>query len=147
MARKIDYIVIHCSATRPEQDIGVVEIRDVHVHTNGWNDIGYHYVIRRDGTIETGRDEGKVGAHVYGYNRNSLGICLVGGIRGAEKTPEANYTRAQWGALEELVQELTWKYKNAKVLGHRDFPGVAKDCPCFPARIWWHGNTEEGEGS
>lgn len=142
MARKIEYIVVHCSATKPGQNIGVDAIREWHVNGNGWADVGYHWVIRRDGTIEDGRPEDKVGAHVYGFNRNSLGICMVGGIKGPDGVPTANFTRAQWGALDGLVQELKWKYKDAEVLGHRDFPGVDKDCPCFDVRDWWNENTE-----
>lgn len=140
MARKIDQIVIHCSATRPDADVGADEIRSWH-KAKGWDDIGYHWVIRRDGTIEDGRPENSIGAHVYGHNRNSLGICLVGGIKGPEGIPTANFTRAQWGALDALVQELTWKYKSAEVLGHRDFEGVNKECPCFDAQEWWYGKS------
>lgn len=73
-------IVVHCSATTPGMDIGAAEIRDWHVNENSWDDIGYHIVIRRDGTIEMGRQEGAQGAHAAGYNHDSFAICLVGGI-------------------------------------------------------------------
>ena len=152
MARRITHIVIHCSATRPEFDIGVDEIRALHVSHESvlvpwdgeslagrnWQDVGYHYVIRRDGTVENGRPESRTGAHVYGHNRNSVGICMVGGVAGPDRVPEANFTRAQWGALDDLVQDLAWKYSDAEVLGHRDFLGVHKACPSFDARSWWN---------
>ena len=76
--REIDAIVIHCSYTPPSMDIGVREIYDWHVNDNGWKDIGYHYVIRRNGNIEIGRPEHTPGAHVAGHNHNTIGLCLVG---------------------------------------------------------------------
>ena len=155
MARSVTHIVIHCASTSPGWDIGVDEIRGLHcsdktvdVPWDGrtekgfdWADVGYHYVIRRSGIVEPGRDEGRVGAHVYGHNRNSIGICLVGGVSSPGGPAEANFTKAQYGALEELVDELLWKYKAAKVLGHRDFEGVSKACPSFNAKEWWNGTT------
>lgn len=129
----ITKLIIHCSATKPDQDIGADEIRDWHVNKNGWSDIGYHYVICRDGMLEHGRPENKPGAHAKGYNSESIGICLVGGVdddgRGV-----ANFAMAQYVELWELVSRLLKKYPSAEVLGHRDLPGVAKDCPCFDVR-------------
>ena len=74
-----DTIVIHCSATPSNMDIGVDKIRKWHVDDNGWDDIGYHYVIRRDGTLEIGRDEAMVGSHARAVNGTSIGVCLIGG--------------------------------------------------------------------
>jgi N-acetylmuramoyl-L-alanine amidase len=116
-------------------DIGAKEIRQWHKE-RGWADIGYHYVIRRDGTVEKGRAEAKVGAHVAGHNKDSIGICLVGGIDERTLSPEDNYTPEQWEALENLLHKLVQKYPDANVIGHRDFPGVAKACPCFDAEPW-----------
>ena len=65
-----------------------------------------------------------------------VGICMVGGVDAANK-PENNYTEAQFKTLAELVGLLAARYKGAKVVGHRDFPGVAKACPCFDAQQWW----------
>ena len=76
--REINTFIIHCSDTYPDMDIGVEEIRRWHKE-RGWSDIGYHYVIRRNGKIEEGRNDGIVGAHAKGMNENSLGICMVGG--------------------------------------------------------------------
>ncbi len=132
--RKINWLVIHTAATRPGMDIGAKEIRQWH-KAKGWSDIGYHYVIRRDGRVEKGRPDARVGAHVAGHNRDSLGICLVGGVND-NLVPENNYTEAQWKALEELLHKLVQKYPEGKVRGHRDFPGVSKACPCFDAEPW-----------
>ena len=77
--RKVNLLVIHCAATKPNMDIGRDEIDSWH-KARGWSGIGYHYVIRRDGRIESGRPVEQAGAHASGYNANSIGICLVGGI-------------------------------------------------------------------
>ena len=135
MARtKTDWIVIHCSATRPIQDIGAKEIRSWH-KAKGWTDIGYHYVIRRDGTVEKGRGVDEIGSHVQGRNSRSVGVCMVGGIDDSMRAAN-NFTRPQWAALKKIVADLVKRYPTARVLGHRDFPGVSKECPCFDARKW-----------
>lgn len=126
---KVNKIIIHAADTPPNMDIGVSEIRDWHVNGNGWRDVGYHYVIRRDGSIEKGRLDDTAGAHVRGQNADSLGICLVGGKGGC------NYTASQWKALEGLVQTLLAQHTGATVYGHNDFDG-SKECPCFDAKAW-----------
>lgn len=133
--RRIDYIVLHCSATKVSADIGAAEIRDWHVRGNGWRDIGYHYVIRRSGQVEPGRPLDQTGAHVSGHNSNSIGLCLVGGI-GAAGQAENNFVPAQWEALKALVARLKRQFPRARIQGHRDFPNVKKDCPCFDAIAW-----------
>jgi len=132
--RSTDYLVIHASATPPTLDIGANEIRGWH-KAKGWSDIGYHFVIRRDGKVEIGRPENLVGSHVKGRNANTLGICMVGGTD-ARQRPQNNFTAEQWASLQTLLMRLTGKYPVAKILGHRDFPGVAKACPCFDAIKW-----------
>jgi len=130
------YLVIHCSATRPMLDIGVKEIRQWHKN-QGWLDIGYHFVIRRDGRIERGRPENVVGSHVAGFNATSIGICLVGGVDQKDYTKaQNNFTKEQFASLKDLLGKLVEKYPGAKVLGHRDFPNVAKACPSFDAKAW-----------
>ena len=153
--RKINCIVIHCAATKPNQDIGAKEIRKWHMgKPREWSDIGYHRVIRRDGTVEKGRPDAQPGAHVTGYNQASFAICLVGGLdeRG---NPQANYTQAQWTALAKLVPEVQRAYgiPTENIFGHRDMPSeagvslsqivtgrgfrkVSKACPCFDVRAW-----------
>lgn len=133
--RKINWLVIHTTATRPSMDIGVKEVRQWH-KAKGWSDIGYHYIIRRDGTVEKGRPEANTGAHVAGHNADSIGISMAGGVNERTLKPESNYTQAQWSSLEGLLHKLVQKYPDANVTGHRDFPGVAKACPCFDAEPW-----------
>lgn len=136
---KVKYLAIHCAATPPSRDIGAKEIEAWH-KKRGWKGIGYHYVIRRDGTVETGRAENEIGAHVKGFNSQSLGICLVGGISETGKA-EANYTKMQAVSLAGLLTDLTKKYPDAIVQGHRDFPNQNKACPCFDAGKWWERNV------
>ena len=130
-----DYIAIHCSATKAGQDIGRADIDRWH-RANGWNGIGYHFVIRRDGTIETGRPVDAIGAHVENYNSVAVGICMVGGIADNGKA-ENNFAEPQWVSLLATVKDLKRRYPYAVVQGHRDFPKVAKDCPSFDAKAWW----------
>lgn len=133
---KTEYIVLHCSATRGVQsNIGANDIRRWHIQ-RGWADIGYHYVIKRDGTLENGRPPDQIGSHVQGFNARSVGICLVGGLDDKTWKPADNFTAAQWKTLTSLVARLVKIYPDAKVLGHRDFPAVKKACPCFNARVW-----------
>ena len=130
----IKEIFVHCSATKPNMDIGVETIKEWHTRPKdqggrGWRDIGYHFVIRRDGTVEDGRLVTTQGAHAYGYNKDSIGICLVGGLDMNGKS-DANFTFAQYESLVHLIDNLKAKYGlDVKVRGHRDV--AAKDCPCF----------------
>jgi N-acetylmuramoyl-L-alanine amidase len=137
--KRTDHLVIHCSATRAVMDVGVADIRRWH-RAQGWSDIGYHYVIRRSGKVETGRRVDMIGSHVKGHNVDSVGICLVGGLNNETFKPENNYTPQQWDALRKLLTGLLKKYPRAKVLGHRDFAGVQKACPCFNAKTWAKAN-------
>ncbi len=130
------HIVVHCSATRAEQDIGRAEIERWH-RQRGFLGIGYHYVIRRNGVVEVGRPEDTIGAHVQGHNRTTLGICMVGGVNANDITKaENNYTPEQFAALKELLLRLRAKYPTAEIVGHRDFPNVAKACPSFDVKEW-----------
>jgi len=133
--KAVTRIVIHCSATKEDQNFTVEDIRRWH-RQRGWLDVGYHYVITRDGTIEDGRPSDAPGAHARGFNHNSIGICLIGGVDGSMK-PEANYTHAQWESLEALVRDQLVLHPDATVLGHRDLPKVNKACPSFDVISWW----------
>lgn len=133
--REITHLVIHAAATRPSQDIGAEDIRRWH-KAQGWADIGYHYVIRRNGCLEYGRPLEQPGAHVSGHNARTIGICLVGGVALDGKTPQNNYTDDQWETLRELLRHLKTRFPKAEILGHRDFPGVAKACPSFSVKEW-----------
>lgn len=128
--RQIYKLIIHCSDTPVNMDIGAAEIRTWHTRDNGWSDIGYHYVIRRSGKLELGRPEELSGAHVKGHNYDSIGICLIGGRPAGEFTPE------QWTELESLIRELRGKYPKAAILGHRDLDTHGKTCPTFSATAW-----------
>jgi len=128
--RDIRKIIIHAADTTASMDIGADEIRRWHVEDNGWSDIGYHYVIRRDGTVEPGRPEHQPGAHVRGHNKDSIGICLVGG------KPRFNFAYVQMDALMDLVTALKEAHPNATVHGHRDFD-QGKRCPCFDVQAWF----------
>ena len=138
--REVKFLVVHCSATPEDMDIGVEEIRRWHLQ-RGWVDVGYHYVIRRDGRVEKGRSTTTPGAHARGFNEISLGICLVGGVESDKKTAEANFTHAQWESLEAQLRELKRAYPDAEILGHRDLPNVQKQCPSFDVRSWWEGRN------
>lgn len=132
-SRPIDKLIIHCAATRPNQDIGVKEIRKWHVEGNGWKDIGYHDVIRINGDIEKGRPIDQVGAHVAGHNTGSIGVCMVGGVDKDGK-PSANFTDAQWRSLERYVRTFKTEYPKATIHGHNEF--AAKACPSFDVQKW-----------
>jgi len=129
--RKIRKIIVHCSATPAGRDIGAAYIRRLHVHERGFRDIGYHYVIRLDGSVETGRELERAGAHCTGQNATSVGICYVGGLDSRYR-PADTRTPAQKRTLAALIAALKLKFPHAEVFGHRDF--ARKSCPCFNAR-------------
>ena len=130
--RKITDISIHCSATKEGIDITTSDIRRWHVQDNGWNDIGYNYIIRLDGTIEKGRPLYKSPAAVKGHNKNMLAVCYIGGI---DENQVAKDTRTpqQKASMDYLIGELKRHYPEATVKGHRSYPDVAKACPSFDA--------------
>lgn len=147
MMRNINLIVVHCSATNPLIDWGARDIDYLHRRQNGWSSIGYHWVIRRNGIVEAGRQESIPGAHVKGHNLNSIGVCLVGGVD-LDNRPEPNYTTSQWASLKTLLVSLKLRFPNARIVGHRDLsPDLDGDgtveanewikaCPCFDVRTW-----------
>lgn len=126
--RKITEIFIHCSATREGQDYTIEDIRKWHKQ-RGFNDIGYHYVIYRDGTIHNGRDVDLVGAHCEGHNSHSIGVCYIGGCKSDGVTPKDTRTNAQKTSLLSLLKDLRRKYPFAKIRGHNEV--AKKACPSF----------------
>ena len=128
--RTITEIIVHCSATPEGKDYTVDIIRGWH-KARGFSDIGYHYVIYRDGSVHPGRDVDIAGAHCEGHNAHSIGICYIGGCASDGKTAKETLTVEQKAALLVLLQELKRLYPQAKIHGHRDF--AAKDCPSFNA--------------
>lgn len=154
---KVKYIVVHCTATMEGKDFRAADVRKWHKQ-QGWEDIGYHYVIDLDGLIEEGRNKRYQGAHVAGYNSCSIGVCYVGGLdKGGlpadTRTPEQKH----W--LKYLLRSLKTRYPKAKIVGHRDLSpdrngdGVVtadewlKCCPCFDVQAEYNNKdlwTEEG---
>ena len=133
--RTITMIVIHCSAVRPGQRSSAEDIDNWH-KDKGWKGIGYHFVVRRDGTIETGRRLEEIGAHVVGHNRHSIGICYEGGLDSAGE-PADTRTPEQVKTLRKLVERMHAYFPKALIVGHHDLnPG--KKCPCYqPTTEYW----------
>ena len=132
--RVITLIIVHCSAVRPDQTSSAAQIDTWH-RRRGWKlGIGYHYVIRRDGTIEPGRPEWMVGAHCHvkgqNHNAHSIGICYEGGLD-IRSQPADTRTPAQKAAMRTLLEELHARYPRAVIVGHHDL-NPQKDCPCIP---------------
>ena len=128
--RHIDLIVVHCSATRSNQNFPVTALIRCHAERFGFT--GYHYYITRDGRTYQTRHEQLIGAHAAGYNRHRLGICYEGGLDERGKSADTRTTK-QKIALLKLLHRLKEAHPDARILGHRDLPGVHKDCPCFDA--------------
>lgn len=131
--KKTKLVVVHCSATRPEMNIGRAEIEEWHKQ-RGFDSIGYHDVIRRDGSIEEGRDIDLIGAHVKGFNAESVGICMVGGVD-KKNRPENNFTEAQFKSLERLLRFYCVKYPGVMILGHNELD-KGRACPSFDVQAW-----------
>lgn len=132
-AADVKHLVIHCSATPPDMDIGREEIDRWHREDNGWLAIGYHYVIRRDGSVETGRPLDAMGAHVAGHNDTSIGICMIGGVDESNQ-PSDNFLPEQFEAAARLVAHLKDVYPGARMYGHNHF-NEHKACPSFDVEI------------
>ena len=140
--RQITEIIIHCTATRPEWWAGkstaqkVAEVRRWHVEGNGWKDVGYHFLIDRDGKLAKGRPLEQTGAHTRGKNTGTIGIALFGGHGGATTDAFADhFTSEQDAALRNLLADLRARFPSiAKVSGHHEY--AAKACPCFGVAEW-----------
>lgn len=139
--RRISEIIIHCTATRPEWMEAnstadkVAEIKRWHVDGNGWSDIGYHWLIDRDGTVAPGRPMERDGAHCKGHNTGTVGVSLIGGHGGAETDlPGDHFTDVQMAALTSLCMRISTEHPIAKVSGHNQY--AAKACPCFDVPLW-----------
>lgn len=133
--RNITELIVHCTATREGKEYTVDTIRQWHKQ-RGFSDIGYHYVIHLDGSVENGRSVCIAGAHCVGHNTKSIGICYVGGLD-ADGNPKDTRTKEQRIALKTLLVSLKIIYPGAKIYGHCDF--AAKACPCFDAKEEYQG--------
>lgn len=142
--RVINDIIIHCSDSPDDLDIGAKEIREWHTNPkpngNGWADIGYHYVVKLDGTIERGRLISRAGAHCYGHNAHSIGICYVGGRKGKTKGIDTR-TKEQKASMLKLIYNLIQMYR-CDVHSHHDY-NPDKTCPNFDAHLEYTGLYEK----
>lgn len=141
--RKIKEIIIHCSATREDKEYSIDDIKRAHL-ARGFADVGYHYVVNRDGSVDIGRTPERIGAHCKGRNNYSIGVCYIGGLD-AEGKPKDTRTDEQKQALVDLLTHLKTEYPGVTILGHRDTSPDSnhngkvdkwewlKDCPCFDA--------------
>lgn len=148
--RKINEIIVHCSATAEGKDYTVADIDRWH-RARGFKKIGYHYVVYRDGSVHVGRSENEVGSHCQGHNANSIGVCYIGGLAADGKAAKDTRTPAQKQALKKLLIQLKKKYPGAKILGHRDTSPDknhdgkiekwewVKECPSFDAKTEYAG--------
>ncbi len=130
--RKIDQIIIHCTATPEGREVTVAEIDSWH-RQRGFKGIGYHYVIHLDGRLSNGRSVEMIGAHCLNHNSRSIGVCYVGGTDRQGRAKDTR-TEAQRRALLKLCQELKQKYPKATIHGHNEF--AAKACPSFDVQAW-----------
>lgn len=138
--RSITLIVIHCSAVGPEQESSAADIDSWH-RANGWQGIGYHFVVRRDGSVELGRPIEVVGAHVVHHNRYSIGICYEGGLDAAGEAADTR-TPEQVETLRSLVEQMHERFPKALIVGHHDLDPT-KPCPCFDAVAEYKGLQPE----
>ena len=129
LKENIKYIVIHCSDT--DENDTAINIHQLHI-SFGWEGIGYHKIIKKNGEIENGRPEYWKGAHVFGYNNESLGICLIG---------KENFSKIQFLKLKKILLDWKIKYPNAKICGHCDFKNTKKTCPNFNVKEWLKNNN------
>ena len=129
--RQINKIIIHCSDTPEGRPNTVADITAWHKQ-RGFRTIGYHYVVYLDGQIVEGRPIESVGAHCTSHNRDSIGICYIGGRTSDMKEIKDTRTSEQKKSLVELITALRRQFPDAKVYGHRDF--ACRDCPCFNAK-------------
>ena len=138
---KTDTIVIHCSATPPTMDIGVEKIREWHVDENHWDDVGYHHIIKRCGTLEPARPEEMQGSHNPQTNYRSVAVCLIGGSD-ASGGWSNNFTDAQFVSLKSLILDLIKRYEIKKIIGHYQVDDK-KECPSFKVPEWLEKNGLE----
>ena len=129
--RRINEIIIHCTATRANQSVTLADIDRWHKE-RGFKGIGYHYVIDTNGLILVGRNEIEVGAHCEGRNLNSIGICYIGGLNAGDNHPEDTRTSQQKDAIIDLIKEIVNRHPIKLITGHNVYAN--KKCPCFNAK-------------
>ena len=138
----VDEIVLHCSDTRPDWMQGGAsfaqryrELRRWHMQDRGWNDIGYHWVVDRDGEILPGRPETTIGAGVLGHNNGVIHVCLLGGYGSAETDQfTEHFTAQQARAVLSLIGSIAGRTRISRIYGHNEW--AAKACPGFYVPTW-----------
>jgi len=125
-ANAIRYLVVHCADTPDDENLTALDLHKMHLGF-GWDGVGYHRIINRDGTIEHGRPDYWIGAHVYEHNHESLGVCLIG---------RSQFTDAQMQALDQVLRDWKARHPKAEIRGHCDFDNTEKTCPNFDAGTW-----------
>jgi len=118
--RNVRRIILHCSDSDYQQHDDISVIDEWHKQ-RGWNGVGYHYFIKSDGNLQIGRDESEIGAHCYGFNDDSIGICLHG---------ETHFSEPQFRMLNNLIRDICERHDIIQVQGHRFFDDK-KNCPNF----------------
>ena len=131
MKRKIDFIVIHCTATSP--NASVQSIRNHWKNVMKWKNVGYHILIDAKGIIHELATFDKVTNGVAGHNFNSIHISYIGGVDARNK-PKDTRTDEQKVSLLTAIEKAKKYSPNAKIQGHKDFPNVKKACPSFDAK-------------
>jgi len=139
---QINKIIHHCAYTPEGAYYDSKDIWKWHVKERGWSDIGYHFTVLLDGSIEIGRAEHEIGAHCYGHNGDSIGICYIGGMGENEEKIDTR-TPEQMKSLDYLSYYLSCKYYPAKFYGHNDFS--SKKCPCYDAGKEYQGAEDYAE--
>ena len=126
----VKFLVVHCSATRCNMNFSVEKLIKTGVEKFGQP--SYHYYVRRNGSVIPILPESVRGVHAVGYNHCSIAVCYEGGL---DENGDAADTRTelQKHALYELLKQLREDYPKARIIGHRELPHVAKNCPCFTA--------------
>lgn len=135
----VRFLVVHCADTPASMTKVDAATIDRWHRQKGWLRIGYHFVIKRDGTIQRDPDCRPLtvpGAHVQNHNHESLGICMVGGRAATGEGPENNFTPAQFRSLEAVLRELLVQFPKAEIVGHCDL-NQYKACPSFDVKAWW----------
>lgn len=133
---KVNFIVIHCADTPSNMDVKISDLHRWHVEENGWSDIGYHYFIKRNGSLHDCRDDSLQGAHCKSVNDSSLAICIEGGFNGVN-----SFTTIQKKSLRALINKLKKSHPNAAVVGHSHFDNKA--CPSFNVVEWYESNKDK----
>ena len=137
--KETNYIIIHSTNTKPNVDLSARDIDEKH-RKKGLLKIGYHCVVKRDGTIDLGRPFSEIGAHLQNYDPESIGVCIVGGLNN-RGIVAPDYTKEQFKSLFFLLNTLKYVYTKAKIVGHRDVD--SGECPSFNVSEWFIGQVFE----